>query len=115
MRKMFPRQENPYFDSDKIATPYPNSLRSAYYGRVSECTARFERVGANLVAANLELGHVPGRVLVRRPLDVSKLRLVRRVIVLDVERELELEELVSLVPVDLRIKAEERARVLRGC
>ena len=64
------------------------------------------------MTADLELCHVPGRVLVRRPLDVSELRLVRCVVVLDVERELELEELVSLVPVDLRIEAEERARVL---
>lgn len=30
MRRTFPRHENPYFDSDRIATPYPNSLRSAY-------------------------------------------------------------------------------------
>ena len=68
------------------------------------------------MTADLELGHVPGRVLVRRPLDVCELRLVRCVVVLDVERELELEELVSLVPVDLRIEAEERARVLlQGC
>ena len=72
---------------------------------------------AHLVTADLELGHVPGRVLVRRPLDVSELRLIRRIVVLDVERELELEELVPLVPVHLGVEAEERARVLlhRGC
>ena len=83
---MFPRQEKPYFDSDKIATPYPNSLRSAYYERVSECTARFKRVGANLVAANLELGHVPGRVLVRRPLDPTELGLISRDVAVNVKR-----------------------------
>ena len=64
------------------------------------------------MTADLELGHIPCRILVCRALHVSELRLVRCVVVLDVERELELEELVSLVPVDLRIEAEERARVL---
>ena len=82
----------------------------------SATTVYPHEVDAYLVTADLELGHVPGRVLVRRPLDVSELRLVRRVVVLDVEREFELEELVSLVPVDLRVEAEERARVLlQGC
>ena len=72
---------------------------------------------AHLVTADLELGHVPGRVLVRRPLDVSELRLVRREIVLDVKRQLKLQEFVTLVPVHLGIEAEERARVLlqRSC
>ena len=64
-----------------------------------------------LVTADLELGHVPGGVLVRRPLDVPELRLVGRVVVLNVERELELEELVALVPVNVSIEAEERTRV----
>ena len=65
-----------------------------------------------LVTADLELGHIPCRVLVCRALHVSKLRLVRREIVLDVERQLKLQELVALMPVNLRVEAEERARVL---
>ena len=69
-----------------------------------------------LMTADLELGHVPSRVLVRRSLNMSELRLVRRVVVLNVERQLELEELVALAPVDLGLKAEERARgLLKRC
>ena len=82
----------------------------------SAITVRPLEEDAYLVTADLELGHVPSRVLVRRALHMAELGLVRRKVVLDVERELELEELVSLVPVDLRIEAEERARVLlQGC
>ena len=62
---------------------------------------------ANLVSTDLELGHVPRGVLVGRPLDVAKLGLVRREVVLDVKRNLKLEELVSLMPIDFRVKAEE--------
>ena len=64
------------------------------------------------MTADLELGHIPCRVLVCRALHVSKLRLVRREIVLDVERQLKLQELVALMPVNLRVEAEERERVL---
>ena len=64
------------------------------------------------MTADLELGHIPCRVLVCRALHVSKLRLVRREIVLDVERQLKLQELVALMPVNLRVEAEERARIL---
>ena len=64
------------------------------------------------MTADLELGHIPCRVLVCRALHVSELRLVRREIVLDVKRQLKLQEFVTLVPVHLGIEAEERARVL---
>ena len=64
------------------------------------------------MTADLELGHVPSGVLVGRALDVSELRLIRRVVVLNVERQLELEEFVPLVPVNLGVEAEERPRVL---
>ena len=64
------------------------------------------------MTADLKLGHIPCRVLVCRALHVSKLRLVRREIVLDVERQLKLQELVALMPVNLRVEAEERARIL---
>ena len=68
------------------------------------------------MTADLEFGHVPSRVLVRRSLNMSELRLVRRVVVLDVERQLELEELMALAPVDLGLEAEERARgLLKRC
>ena len=89
MRKMFPRQENPYFDSDKIATPYPNSLRSAYCGTFSVCIVILEGDSSNLVTADLELGHVPGRVLVRRPLDPTELSLISRDVAVDVKRQLD--------------------------
>jgi hypothetical protein len=38
--------------------------------------------------ANLELGDVPCRVLVCRPLDKAKLSFVRRVVAVDVQRDL---------------------------
>ena len=82
----------------------------------SAITVRPLEEDAYLVTADLELGHVPSRVLVRRSLNMSELRLVRRVVVLNVERQLELEELVALAPVDLGLKAEERARgLLKRC
>lgn len=81
------------------------------------------------MAADLELRDVPSRVLVRRPLDVTKLSLIRGVVVVNVERQfdcqclsavrpkstmvlLTLQELVPLVPVNLSVEAEEGSRVL---
>ena len=60
-----------------------------------------------LVAAHFELGHVPSGVLVGRPLDVAKLSLVRREVVLDVKRNFKLKELVALMPVHLSVETEE--------
>ena len=57
--------------------------------------------------ADFELGHVPSGVLVGRPLDVAKLGLVRREIVLDVKRNFKLKELVTLMPVHLSVETEE--------
>ena len=70
------------------------------------------RMLTDLVPTHFELGHVPGRVFVRWALNVTELGLVRCEIVLDVERQLKLEELVTLVPVDFGIEAEEGTRVL---
>ena len=82
----------------------------------SAITVRPLEEDAYLVTADLELGHVPSGILVRGSLDVSKLCLVRRVVVLDVERQLELEELMALAPVNLGLEAEERARgLLKSC
>ena len=64
------------------------------------------------MTAHLKLGHVPCRVLVGRTLNMSKLGLVCSVVVLDIQRELKLEELVTLVPVDLSVEAEQGAGVL---
>ena len=86
MRRTFPRHENPYFDSDRIATPYPNSLRSAYWGIVGICAPR-KRVTTYLVAAHFELRHIPCRVVMRRPLHKSELSLVRGQVVVKVKRE----------------------------
>ena len=41
------------------------------------------------MATDFELRNIPSRVLVRRPLDMSKLGLVRGVVVADVKRELD--------------------------
>jgi hypothetical protein len=49
---------------------------------------RYERT-AYLVTADLELGDVPCRVLVRRALDVTELRLVGRVVIVYVHRNLD--------------------------
>jgi hypothetical protein len=48
-----------------------------------------QRRGTYLVSAHLELSNVPRRVLVGRALDVPKLSLVRRVGVVDIERDLD--------------------------
>lgn len=79
IRKMFPRQEYPYLDSDRIATPYPNSLRSANWrGSIAFQGISVVNDLAYLVSADLELGYVPGSVLVRRPLNMSELRFICR-------------------------------------
>lgn len=80
----------------------------------------------HLVAAYFELGDVPSGVLMRRSLNMPELRLVCRIIVVDIQRKLDyeiminpeingdtdrptLQELVPLVPVHFGVEPEERA------
>lgn len=85
MRRTLPRQEKPYLDSERIATPYPNSLRSAYYERPLAFLYCEGGGCLYLMPTNFELGHIPRCVLVCRSLYVPKLRLIGRKIVMNVQ------------------------------
>lgn len=61
---------------------------------------------ANLVAADLELGKLLRGVPVRGPGNVAERSVEDRLGAVDVERDLELEELVALAPVDLGVEAD---------
>jgi hypothetical protein len=88
---MFPWHANPYLDSDKMATPYPNSLRSAYCSKLHITLGAYgDKGGARyLMPANFELRSIPSRILVRWPLDMAELCLVGCVTIVYVQRQLD--------------------------
>ena len=87
------------------------------------------------MAANFELSSIPSCVFVRWSLNKAELCFVRRIIGMDLQGQLDyvillvsyfrvynrvaltFQESMALVPVDLRVEAEERTRVLlqRSC
>lgn len=50
------------------------------------------------MAADLELRDIPSRVLVRRPLDVTELSLIRGIVVVNVERQFDCQYLSAVGP-----------------
>lgn len=63
------------------------------------------------MSTDFELGGIPRRVPMCGTGDVAPLRLIVRVVTVNVQRDLELEDLVALVPIDMRIETDERLRV----
>jgi len=91
MQRTFPRQEKPYLDSDRIATPHPNSLRSAYWNSIVKVVQESEQITKQTLCPQTSnygenvrkpravsehqpyLGNIPGSVLMCRTLHESKL------------------------------------------
>lgn len=67
-----------------------------------------EAPGAEQLPPHLEASPVPGCVPVRWPLQVPELDLVGSVCAPDIHREFHLQELVSLLPLNLNVAAEGR-------
>lgn len=65
-------------------------------------------LGPDQLPSHLEASPVPGCVPVRWPLQVSELDLVGSICAPDLHRELHLQELVSLLPLNLNVAAEGR-------
>lgn len=65
-----------------------------------------EAPGAEQLPPHLEASPVPGCVPVRWPLQVPELDLIGSVCAPDIHRELHLQELVSLLPLNLNVAAE---------
>jgi hypothetical protein len=113
-RRYWPSAEAPYLDSLMMATPYPNSLTSQYYGLFS---LREESLyNAYLVAANLELCCIPSSILVRWAGMISELGVINGLWCPDIKRHFELENTMSFMPVNLCIESDQGSGVyLTGC